>query len=358
MTEEYLTLKQACEELQMSEAQVSALGSSGQLETKEIDGDMRFLRSSVADYKQRVESKETVVFEGEGKQKPKAEEETDYEVPSSEKAQLELEEDETDIADEAKEKTGQLDLSNIEEEPGAEESDQTSVLQPVGGGAEESPEEEEPVFQFDEDASTSFLASEAGTKEAAEGTAPPEKGEEQEGETVSLSPEDLEMEEVELSGGDEPSHTEMVADILKEETGKGEEDESLETIDLAELEGGDEASVMAEEAPAGSTDETVGMEEAKETGEEQETLLDVTAERLEEEEEGEIPTLSVGPTAAQAAGVPGEYVTVRPSALANVLLIASSVIIAFGGFLAVSGGMGIHENPVAKFVFDFIASHL
>jgi len=156
MTEEYLTLQQVCDELQMTEEQVRALVSSGQLESLEIGGEMKFLRTAVVGYKQRVESKETVVFGEEQAKQPAKEDETDFEegpptdaVPAEEESKaapeeetdfeeptgtdaLSLEAEETDIADESREGTGGLDLGAIEEESGVDESDQTSVLQPVG----------------------------------------------------------------------------------------------------------------------------------------------------------------------------------------------------------------------------------
>jgi len=152
---------------------------------------------------------------------------------------------------------------------------------------------------------------------------------------------------VELSESDEPSHTEMVADILREETGTGEEDDSLETVDLAELEGGTEdvsgeASVLAEGSSAetqlieagageGGEDETIGLEATKaDTEDVGGTLLEVSEGRLEEEEE-ELTPISMGPAPAMA-----------PAAAAGV-----------GGFIAICGYMG-YENPVTDFVVNQI----
>jgi len=390
MTEEYLTLQQVCDELQMTEEQVRALVSSGQLESLEIGGEMKFLRTAVVGYKQRVESKETVVFGEEQAKQPAKEDETDFEegpptdaVPAEEESKaapeeetdfeeptgtdaLSLEAEETDIADESREGTGGLDLGAIEEESGVDESDQTSVLQPVGQEGVQPEAEQEPVFEFEEDDSTSLFAE--GPVKVSE--APAVADEAEEGETISLSPEDLELEEVELSESDEPSHTEMVADILREETGTGEEDDSLETVDLAELEGGTEdvsgeASVLAEGSSAetqlidagageGGEDETIGLEATKaDTEDVGGTLLEVSEGRLEEEEE-ELQPISMGAAPAMApAAAAGEYVMVKKSLLANVLLVLSILFVSFGGFIAICGYMG-YENPVTDFVVNQI----
>ena len=362
MSEQYLSLREVCEQLQMSEAQVRALVSSGQLESTPVAGEAKFLRSAVAAYKERVESKETVVFGEEESSATKVEDETDLDVKAGAKAP-QREEDETDISEGVQEKTGKLRLEDLEEESGADESDQTSVLQPVGEAAP-AEAEKEPVFEFEEDDSTSLFAEGPVSVSAA----PSVENAMEEGETISLSPEDLELEEVELSETEEPSHTEMVADILREETGTGEED-ALETVDLAEIEGGtaalgSEASVLAQGSSAdtqlvdaggpGGDDETIGIQSTQaDTEDVGGTVLDVSAGRLEEEEE-ELAPISVGPVppAPAFAAPSGDYVLVRPSVGANVCMAAGALFLLLGGVIAVFGYLGYTENPLAKFLIQ------
>jgi hypothetical protein len=335
MADEYMSLKEACKELQMNEAQVLALVSAGQLKSVQIEGEMRFGRAAMAEFKQRAESRETVVMGAE-------------DLARAQAAGEELEEEEdTDIAEGPPEKAAKVDLSDIEEEAGADESDQTSVLRPVAEAGAPKEQVEEPIFQFEEDESTSFMSEErakaAQARETPKAAAPKAAG--------------AKGEEVELAPTEEPGHTEIVADILKQETGTGEEDDSLETVDLAELEGGAEGSsaetqLVGEEAPGIGEEETIGLEGTQaETEGVEGGLLDVTEERIEEEEEEGEP-VRMAPEAAAMPMV--DYVAVRASVMANVFLALSILLVLFAGFLVVCTMFELDRNPVAKVLYDLL----
>lgn len=366
MAKEYLSLSEVCKELQMSEAQVRALVTKGDLDTIDIGGETRFLRSEVAGFKQKAEGRETVVV-GPGGRKPATPE-------------LEDEED-TDVSEGPSQKPGKLDLSEIEEEPGADESDQTSVLRSVTEtGAPVAPPAEEPVFQFEEEDSTSFFPeSEAkvaeetppqvAAKPVEKAPAPPPKPKAaaEPAKPAAAAPKpaaapakpkepEPELEEIELVEKEEPGDTEVVADILKEETGTGE-DESLETVDLAELEGeGEGAETKAEEGTDITKEETVALEKGgEETAGAEGALLEVSDERIEEEEEEGAPAgAPLTGEAMAAAAAASEYVMVRPSILANILLAVSIAILILGGFLTICGAFGYYQNVVAKLFFDLL----
>jgi hypothetical protein len=359
MAKDYLSLKEVCDELQLNESQVRALVKSGQLDTIEIGGQEKFMGVAVSDYKKKAEGRETVVISPGSK------------APAAPKAGKGGEEEETDVAVGPAAKGGKIDLSSIEEEPGADDADQTSVLQPVAEGAKAAAPEE-PVFQFEEDDSTHL---DTGSK-----TAPKDKGKispeaptiaaedetKLESKTDRVAAKEPQEEEVVLAEDEGTSQTEMVADILKEEAGTGEEDDSLETVDLAELEGaaeepgapaqGSSAETQLVEAEAGEA-ETIGLDKPESETEEVSGALGVSAERLDEEEE-EGRTLEAGVVPPQMASVamgPGAdmFVAVRPWKLGNVLLAASIVLAVFGSFMVICNSFGF-DTPVTKFFYDLL----
>lgn len=331
MAEEYLDLTEVCGKLQIGEDKALQLLKAGELEAEEIEGEMRFTASSVAAYMEKIADGETVMKGG-------TEEET---------LDFEEEKEETDV-----------DLSDIESEPGADESDQTSVLKPIGDADKgEDEEEEAPEFHFEEEEedSTSFLDKEEKPAGAAAEMESAEM-ESDELDTVSLSPDEIEEDE---SG--------MVADLLSADSGGDDLDDSLETVDLAELDSGTEeisddtdtvptdgssaeTQLVGEEADLGEED-TVGLDGVEsETEDIGGTLLDL-GEEEGVEEEGEAPQFAgVGPSQTRPAAA-GDMVSVQPSTMGNAFLAISLLLIAFAGFMLLSAGLGLYHNPVAMWIF-------
>lgn len=327
MAEEYLDLTDVCKQLQLGEDEVLQLLKNGELEAEEIEGEMRFTASSVAASKEKVAGGETIL-------------EGDEEEGTG---NLELEED--------SEKAG-VDLGDLESEPGADESDQTSVLKPIGDAeSSEAEEEEEPEFHFEDedDDSTSFLDDEEKSAEAGD-----------ELETVTLSSDETEEDD---SG--------MVADLLSPEGEEGEVDDSLETVDLAELDSGTEeisddtdtvptdgssaeTQLVGDEMDIGE-EETIGLDgtesETKDIGG---TLLDLGEEGVEEEE-GERPLAGVGPSQMRPA-VAGDMVSVQASAMSNAFLAISLLLLVFAGFMLISAGLGLYHNPIAMWVLNNVGN--
>ena len=126
MAETLLNVNEVCKELQLSKEQVLALVKQGSLRGLRDGGAFKFRKADVDRFKEKAETGATVVFEsptsGAGKS------DSDIDVG----------------------KGGKIDLSEIETEDGAEESDQTSVLAPVDEKSDAGKAEEQPVFEFSE----------------------------------------------------------------------------------------------------------------------------------------------------------------------------------------------------------------
>jgi len=114
MAETLLNIDEVCKELQLNKEQVLALVKQGSLRGLRDAGTFKFRKADVDSFKKKAESGATVVFES----------------PTG--------------------APGKVDLSGIESEEGADESDQTSVLAPVDEKAAGEKADEQPVFEFSE----------------------------------------------------------------------------------------------------------------------------------------------------------------------------------------------------------------
>ena len=130
MAESLLTVNQVSEELQLTKDQVGALVKQGALRGFLDAGTYKFRRSDVEKYKKTVQSSATVLFE----------------APSTKAGKSE-----SDITDIKPKGTSKIDLTEIEGDVGADESDQTTVLPPVAGKGGAGKGEADAVFAFAED---------------------------------------------------------------------------------------------------------------------------------------------------------------------------------------------------------------
>jgi len=391
MASEFMSYDQVLAELQLTREQLDQLVQKGQLRMLLDAGQKKFRTADVQAFKKKVEKRETIA-------QPPPEKKSDSRLDLAEiesapgadvsdqtsvlAAASDTEETPTGIKEEpvfdfseeeeesparTGEKTGKLDLAEIEAAPGADVSDQTSVL-PASEAAEESPAaaaREEPVFDFSEEKESSDSVLVADESESsADILQVAEEVEEESSSDLAALP----AEETPKSSSSELSDTDVVSDVLSEEKGVTEED-VLETVDLAELEapaGAPAAASAADELltaaekEEGSTaethlvgeEETVGLEQAEAVTEGVgETLMEAAEEEAAEEGEG-APQLGpqVVPMAPPAAVAP-----VRGSLFANILLGISAVLVLFGGYLLLCGAISppLH-NPVTNSVVKFV----
>ena len=168
MAKDFLSLEDVCKDLQLTADQVKNLVKNGVLRGFLDQKSYKFRQADVDAYKARVEESVTVVASGE----PRGEELTDTDL--SDLA--------SDSEDEKVPDTGKVDLANIDSDPGADESDQTSVLAAAEAGDEGAPREESPVFEFSETDLGLSLDEEPALEEADQTSllAPAEGGEEKE----------------------------------------------------------------------------------------------------------------------------------------------------------------------------------
>lgn len=133
-----MSLEEVCQELQMTQDEVTNLVTKGLLRGFRDANTYKFRRADIDAYKKTAQTGATVMVTGE-------EDDTDASDVS----------DSTDVAmnavGEGKDDTSKIDLADIESEPGAEESDQTSVLAPVEESEEEAQKEEKAEFDFSEE---------------------------------------------------------------------------------------------------------------------------------------------------------------------------------------------------------------
>ena len=271
--------------------------------------------------------------------------------------------------------TDRIDLEDVDAEPGADESDQTSVL-PVtddGSGAEEV--DEEPVFDFAEDdlglsledeASGSVLVSDDSESSADILDVAEAVEDESSSDTIVPVRDDSDLESAAVADSD------VVTDIL--DTDVEDSDDDLDTIDLDDVAGpveqmddsADELITVIEDDAVGSSADTAPLE-AYETGEEVETVSLEEAEAVTEDVSGglgdyEEEGVDSGPAAEDygeveaTAPMGGGYAAPMPmadylpSAPMNFVMAASIVLGAVGGFMMVCELTGATANPVVQFI--------
>ena len=368
MAETLVSLEEICRELEMSQQQVLNLVKQGLLRGFRDGQTYKFRRADIEAYKKQAQESATVVYdESQGKDT------SDSDV--------------TDVAaGQKKGDTSKIDLAEIEAEPGADESDQTSVLAPVEESEEESREEEKPQFDFAEEEVGLSMEEEPEEAEEAEQTAvltpvdATEEGagkdekaefdfsEEEPGESVLVADEsesssdiletaeesssesvttDSDLALVEESAeeapvvADEPAEViltpeeaaetataETVSDIL----GSAEEvsDDALETLDIEEVMGTQGTPVEAPVgAPPTETAATVPV------GDEVETV-GIAAEPTQGVEGAFVEAVEAEGMMAPAAAVRPGWELVVPGPLGNAFLILTVVMFVLAGVFILS----------------------
>jgi len=380
MADNFLTIEEVCEDLQLTRDQVMTLVKQGALRGFRDQNTYKFRASEVARYKEQIEGGATVMLDGKESGEVSPEEVTEIQMPV----------DEDDKSD-----TSKIDLADIESETGADESDQTSVLAPVDEEEDESTKEEEPAFEFseedlglmlDDDTAESVLVAdesessvdildtiEETSSESATSTTDIELADESSSEEITT------VADMESTDAGAPKE-EHASDIVELEESS---DEELDTIDLEQpVEAADVAAVEAPlgetielgevpgaEAPATETVETIPLDSEPETvgivpeddtqlsaAEEPEGVLteDVLGEGMLAAEgmaETEEPSLEA--ELEEAPVVAGGWDLVVPSAFGNAALIAAIVLLGVGGALLICE-MGHIDNEITRAVVDFI----
>ena len=144
MADRFLTIDEVSAELQLTREQVMALVKTGDIRAFLDQGVYKFRRSDIEECRKKLEGGRTVVYGG----------------PSV-----------GDASRDRKRDASKIDLADIDAEPGADESDQTSVLAPTGEGEAEGEKEETPTFEFtEEDLGLSLEEPPAGAVEVADQT--------------------------------------------------------------------------------------------------------------------------------------------------------------------------------------------
>jgi len=355
MADTLLSLEQACQELQLTGEQVTALVKQGALRGF-LDGrTYKFRKSDLEEYKQKTQSSATVIFEDET---TSASDLTDSSSGIS-------------AAAKAPDSAGKLDLEDIDSVPGIDESDQTSVLAPVDE-KEVGQKAEDAVFEFSEeelglsrdgDGSDSVLVADesdssldildvAEESSEASGSATDFDFTEESGsgEEVVVIPDEAAAEEHPSSGillTDDAAASGTVTDILGDESSSS--DDALDSLDVAEVVGTSE-TILDEAAPVDTTAVDAGAIAIEEPGEEPGThtagTVPVTEEaetvgieqeaatHAVEEEYGEELPLDLGEEEAEEyepAGAAAGYDLVTPSALGNTFLILALVLSLLSG---------------------------
>ena len=257
MAKDFLSIEDVCKDLQLTADQVKNLVKNGMLRGFLDQKTYKFRQADVNAYKSRVEDSATVVASNE----PRGDELTD-----SEMSDLSSESDEGEVPD-----TGKVDLADIEAEPGADESDQTSVLAAADAGEEGGPREESPVFEFSETDLGLSLDEEPALEEADQTSllAPAEGGEEKEDSPVFEFDTDSELgapgkraDSVLVADESESSLDILeVADESSSDTGSSgselavvEESSSGEGVTAAEVEDASDEVVSAVPSTVGASD--------------------------------------------------------------------------------------------------------
>lgn len=363
MAETLLDINEVCEELQLGKGQVLALAKKGVLRALRDGETFKFRKADVDQFKQKTETGATVVLEEPGK---------------------------------SDSDTSKIDLSEIEAEDGADESDQTSVLAPVDDKSDAEKAEEQPVFEFSEkelglsleddtgesvlvgeesDSSLDILevADESSSDSATSAAELDFMDESSSGEDIAAVLEIEEESPVDTSAGAPaaaPAST--VTDILGAEEGSDEDLETLDLDDVVETQetAFEEAPEVAEiadlaeeipiETPPTATAETMEM------GSETETVGIAAGEEItqgvgEGLEAGGVEDLAGVPDADyEPAHVAAGWDMVTPSAMGNTFLILAILVAMLGGMFVlydvfdIGGG---ESNPVIKFFADQIAGH-
>jgi len=395
MAETLLNVDEVCKELQLSKEQVLALVKQGSLRGLRDGGAFKFRKADVDRFKEKAATGATVVFES----------------PTSEAGESDSD---IDVG-----KGGKVDLSEIESEEGAEESDQTSVLAPVDEKADAGKADEQPVFEFsekeldlpldkqaeEESDQTSVLAP-VDEKSAAEKTdeepvfefsekelgLPLDGGGDESDSSLDIlevadeSSSDSATSAAELDFVDESSSGEEVAAVtegqeeLPSEAKAGveggstvtdilgaAEEEELETLDLDEIVetqgtdmGGAEPLTTLEEeipveAPGTETAETMAV------GGEAETVGIALGEEATQGVAAEaIPVEGLAAVAPEeeyeAAHVAAGWGMVTPSIMGNLFLVLSILVVALGGMFLLCELAGT-GNPITQLFAQYVAVH-
>ena len=304
MADSFLTIDEVSAELQLTKEQVMALVKKGEIRAFLDQGVHKFRRSDIEECRKKLEGGRTAVYGG----------------PSA-----------GDVSGESKHDTSKVDLADIDAAPGADESDQTSVLAPAGEGEAEGVKEETPTFEFtEEDLGLSLEEQPTGAVEAADQTSLLVPAGEAEGEKEETPAFEFEEKEETPAPGAEGAESVLVADesessldileitddissesetsapdvVLAEESSSEDvatvtevEESSEEPVAaLAGAESGDTVVDILGETEEGTDDalETIDLEEVVET---QETLLEEPVVAVEEAPGAE--TVEVAPLAAE-----------------------------------------------------------
>jgi len=393
MSNGFLTMEEAAAELKLNVVQLKELVSKGKLRELRDQGVQKFKREDIEALKKQAEQDVTVMFD---------ENKTDTEDDSSHLnlgAVTEGESDSREVTEfsmevvEDKGDTSRIDLADVDAEPGADESDQTSVLPVSDESSETDAGDEEPVFDFaeddiglslDEEPSGSVLVSdEEGSSSADILEVAEELEDESSSDAVVPVRDDSELESATISDSD------VVTDILDSDL--EESDDDLDTIDLdgvekaavgTSSEAGDELmNVIEDETPGSSADtapleapmeaegeaETVSLEEAEavtaDVGEEllgEEEMAAVEAAAGEEEDvvmdaqTGFYESTDGGEEGYGEYPVPAAMVDYLPWTAGNVLLIVALVLALLGGFVMACEMTGATENWVVTQVHDLM----
>ena len=388
MAETLLNIDQVSTELQLSKEQVMALVKQGALRGFLDQGVYKFRRADVDKYKEQAESSATVVMGEEGQGEPGS----------------------------------KVDLADIDAEPGADESDQTSVLAPVDDKKDAEKGEGAAVFEFSEDELGLSLDEGEGESDASKTSTDSvlvadesdssmdilEVAEESSSDSATSSadldfmdesssaddvmaaleveeetpmrPEDL-AEEATPTRGKAPAEeetpvrskdaakagSEQVTDIL----GTGEEDisdEELETLGLDEVTEQPQETILEEASQA----EDYGVDEEEQgTGtaatmpvsDETETVGISQEDATQVVSEDLEPELEVPPLEAegefQGARVATGWEMVTPSALGNTMLVLALIFAALGGMFVLHMATGTGGgNPLATAIADMVMNLL
>ena len=419
MAEKLLSLKEVCQELQLSENQVRALVKSGALRGFLDQKTYKFRASDVQFYKKALEGDQTSVMED-------LEEASDSDIvagPKRDTSKIDLADIDAESEDEESDQTsvlaaavdtddrdssdaapdfdfseGDLGLSEEKEVP-AEEADQTSLLPAVEGGAED--REASPVFEFskeeevlaeadESDSGESVLAAEgsdssldileiadeSSTDGVSSGTgraAIEISEEESSGEDISAlaEVEETSPEEV-ISVGVPPEgerfDTDTVADILSEVDESSDEvleildldeaaalEEPLDTAEVAPVEG--PPTKVAETKPLPDEVETVGLPVDEEALTTEGILEGLEVGEIEGKEfEAEVEE-AVEEAMEEAPMVAAGWEIVVPSKLGNCALIAAAVMLALGSVFLIYELAEINDG-FSRQIVEFVNQYI
>jgi len=383
MANGFMTIDEVAADSNMTKEQIADAVKAGKLRQFVDQGVQKFRQKDVAEFKKRTQSDMTVLT---GVGKEKVDEDSSHVDlgavgTTSPDDSKEVTEFSMEVV-EGERDTSRIDLADVDAEPGADESDQTSVL-PVAeeDSSSTGQAEEEPVFDFAEDdigltmedePSGSVLVSEEGEPSADVLEVAEEVEDESSSDAVVPVRDDSEIESATISDSD------VVTDIL--DSGGEESDDDLDTIDLddvgstgVEPPSADDLMTVIEEAGAGSSAETAplgAMEEAEEAEtvslEEAEAVTAEVGEamvappEIEEAPGAEMEEVAVeeeeAPAYAGYAG-PAPMVDYVPSAPMNAVLILAILLGVFGGFMMLCEMAGAKANPVVTFVQEQIRNY-